>query len=286
MNEINNHLRRGNVIRGRYDSYKLSGLLNETDMSNVFIAESIRHGSQIVVKEYLHNHRSRAFDREGHAHGRIYEFGGHPNIVPAIEFTTLDDGTKLGVFPYVSGETLKSKLARIFPAVPHPSRVAPYFANICDAVDYINSLGIIHRDIKSDNVIMTEKASGSVAKVIDFGVCVHPETEDLDIEGAIIGTPAYFAPETIKGINNDPRSDVYSLGILGFRLLCNIVPFEGNNYSEIALRHLEDPLPQISAFNPYVKPAMQEVLEIATAKKPEDRYQTANELKKYFLRAI
>ncbi|HLD79637.1 MAG TPA: serine/threonine-protein kinase [Candidatus Nanoarchaeia archaeon] len=284
---ISYHLAPGNVVQGRYDAYKLRGLLDETGMSKVFVAESKRHESLIVVKEYLHNRRSHAFEREGYAHDKIHELGGHPNIVSAIEFIPLDDGTNLGVFPYVSGETLKNKLLKLYPFVFHPSRIAKYFAEICGAIDYINGLGIIHRDIKSGNVIITEKPSGLVAKVIDFGVSVHPEIEDLDLEGGVAyGTPQFIAPEAIIGDKKDYRSDIYSLGILGFQLLCNAVPFDDSNLTKIALQHLEDPLPQISAFNPYVKPAMQEVLEIATAKKPEDRYQTANELKKYFLRAI
>ena len=274
------HLVRGKVIHGRYDSYKVLGHLAATGMSKLVMAESEKHGSPIVIKEFLHNGRSRAFEREAYSHNIIYELGGHPNIVSAIDFITLEDDTKLGVFPHVAGETLKCKLLKMSPRAYTPRQIVKEFSEICKAMKHVNDLGIVHRDVKPANIIIAEKPSGSVAKLIDFGVSWHSDIKDFDEEGLLYGTLGYMAPEVAAG-TNDPRSDTYSLGIMLFQALSNRLPFEDAGVMALISRHQNDPLPKI----PYVTPAVQEVLEIATAKRPEDRYPDAGELDKAFTKA-
>src|SRR3989338_7745075 len=164
---ISYHLAPGNVVQGRDDSYMVYRSLARTPMSNVSLAWGHRSGKPIVLKEYLHDRRARAFDREAYAHNLMYELGGHLNIIPAREFRILEDGTKLGFFSYVVGENLEKLIhTKNEESGPFtPAELVPIVSDICDAVDYIHSLGIVHRDLKPSNVLVSQGSLGPIARV-------------------------------------------------------------------------------------------------------------------------
>jgi serine/threonine-protein kinase len=197
----------------------------------------------------------------------------HPAIATLFELTE-DDGDLLMVMEFVRGETLQ-KLAERMGKVP-PDFAAQLCSQALDGLWHAHRAGIVHRDLKPGNLMVT---GDGIVKVMDFGIARIAGSEHLTSDGFTMGTPAYMAPEQVRGAEVDARSDIYSMGVVLYRLWTGQLPFQGETPFAIAHRQLnEDPIPlKIAA--PELPSWCELVLSRALAKNPDERYQTALEFK-------
>jgi serine/threonine protein kinase len=200
----------------------------------------------------------------------------HPNIVP-IYSVDEKDGVVHFVMAFVDGESLGERLER----EPRPSveLVRRVLRDVADALDYAHRRGVIHRDIKPDNILLDRHGARPV--VTDFGIARAGETHSrLTVTGVAVGTPAYMSPEQAMGERElDGRSDIYSLGVLGYRMLAGELPFRASSSAAMMLKHMtEQPLP-LAGQRPDAPPALVAAVEHALAKRPEDRWQDAGALR-------
>ena len=214
----------------------------------------------------------RSFIDRFYHEARISGTLSHPNIV-----TLFDIGEESGLpylaMEFVEGETISSIVERgeRFP----PEKVIALVSQIASAVDYAHSKGVIHRDIKPSNLILYESER---VKVTDFGIAKLVDAE-MTQSGTLLGTPSYMSPEQAMGDKLDGRSDIFSLGVCAFEMLSGEQPFPGNNVTSILYKlvHVDPVEPANLEMNGLVPQKWHEVFSKVLAKKPDDRYQTAND---------
>lgn len=153
---------------------------------------------------------------------------------------------------------------------------------MCDALDYAHQRQVVHRDLKPSNVLLDESGYAIVA---DFGLAKRIDTHTSTQSGSIFGTTLYMAPEQWQAKPLSPQTDIYALGIMAYELLVGKVPFDADNIYDLMTQHIHDPLPDISAYYPAIGLRLQEVLNVATAKNPSDRYASARDFIHEFLAA-
>src|ERR671914_2694205 len=200
----------------------------------------------------------------------------HPNIVPIFSVDE-ESGLVYFVMAYLDGESVGERIER----EPRPplDLVRRVLRDVADALDYAHRRGVIHRDIKPDNILLDRHGARPV--VTDFGIARAGETQSrLTVTGVAVGTPAYMSPEQAMGERElDGRSDIYSLGVVGYRMLAGELPFRASSSAAMMLKHLsEHPLP-LAGQRPDAPPALVAAVEHALAKKPEDRWQDAGAMR-------
>ncbi len=193
------------------------------------------------------------------------------HILPVYDYGEQEGYTYL-VMRYVGSGTLKDLTDR--GALPLPAAAA-YFSQIADALHYAHDHGVVHRDIKTSNVLIGE---GQQCYLTDFGIAkLAQSSSHFTSTGSIIGTPAYMSPEQCSGLPADTRSDIYSLGIVLYEMLTGAVPFEAETPVAVVLMHVKDPLPSPRSANPAIPESVEKVLFRALAKDPDDRFQSAQD---------
>jgi serine/threonine protein kinase len=215
------------------------------------------------------------FRREAQAAANL----SHPNIVPVFDWGE-DDGVYFIVMEYVEGRALSAVLRD--PQKLPPNQIAQIGAGVAAALAFAHRHGVIHRDVKPGNVLITP--DGEV-KVTDFGIARAVNTEEsLTQTGAVMGTAAYFSPEQAEGKSVDARSDIYSLGVVLYEMAVGRPPFTGDSPVAVASKHVRDHpvLPRVA--NPAVPVALEAVIMKAMAKDPASRYASAEELRADLLR--
>jgi serine/threonine-protein kinase len=272
------------LVGGRYE---LGGVLGRGGMAEVHMGRDVRLGRNVAVKTLRADLASdptfqARFRREAQSAASL----NHPAIVAVYDTgEDLLNGTPLPyiVMEYVDGTTLRELLQsgrRLL-----PERALEIVAGVLQALEYSHRNGIIHRDIKPGNVMLTR--SGHV-KVMDFGIAraVADVGATMTATAAVIGTAQYLSPEQAKGEHVDARSDIYSTGCLLYELLVGRPPFVGDSPVSVAYQHVrEDPLPP-SQFDPEVPPEIDAIVLKALAKNPENRYQSADEMRADIDRAL
>ena len=174
---------------------------------------------------------------------------------------------------YVTGKTLKQVIRSRGPLVNEEA--VDIMKQLCSAISEAHSRGIIHRDIKPQNVIV--KADGSI-KILDFGIATAKGSMQLTQANNVMGSVHYLAPELAKGEAASPQSDIYALGIVLYEMLAGDVPFKADQAVQIALKHMREPMPDVRLINASVPQSIANVITRATTKDPNNRYGSCREM--------
>ena len=204
----------------------------------------------------------------------------HPGIATIYELHRNDDDL-LMVMEYVRGETLQTLSERLGPL--DPPQAAHVCVQVLDALTHAHRAGIVHRDLKPANVMLTDTG---IAKVMDFGIARMLGGEHYTHAGYMMGTPAYMAPEQVLGQEVDGRADLYSVGVLFYRLLSRQLPFQADTAIAMAQKQVAEAPTPIATFRPGLPPWCEAILEKALAKNPEARFQTAEAFRTAILTAV
>lgn len=213
------------------------------------------------------------FQREASAASKL----SHPNVVDVYDVGE-SEGRHYIVMEYVRGRTLKQLIAQR--GALHLDEAVDIMLQLTSAVAMAHEKHIIHRDIKPQNVLV--KDDGTV-KITDFGIAVAHGSVQLTQHHTVMGSAHYLAPETTRGEAPTEAVDIYALGIVFYELLSGSVPFQGSNPTEIAVKHLRDPMPYIRDFNPTIPQSVENIILRATAKKVSERYATVEEMREDLL---
>ncbi|MBI3361613.1 MAG: serine/threonine protein kinase [Chloroflexi bacterium] len=253
--------------------YVIKAELGRGGMATVYHAYDPRFKRDVALKvlprEFLHAPTFRVrFEREAQTIALLE----HPAIVPVYD-SGEEEGQPYLVMRYMTGGSLADRMARGLLSL---WELAQIFERVGDALDEAHSHGIVHRDVTPRNILFDGK---NTAYLSDFGIAKIVAASSVFTKGGIIGNPAYMSPEQARGERKlDGRSDVYSLGAVLFHALTDQPPYEAETPLGLALRHITDPVPTISAARPELSPAWQAIVARALAKYPADRYPTAGDL--------
>ncbi len=262
------------------ERYKLVDYLGQGGMSLVYRAIDIRTGHSVAVKilksEYNHDVEFlERFQREAHAAGRM----SHHNIVNLLDVGTEGDFRYL-VLEYISGNTLKDIIKE--KGALNPNTAIQIAIRILSALQHAHENGIIHRDIKPQNVLVN--TNGHI-KVADFGIARITNTKTISKKDMVIGSVHYSSPEQARGNIVQATSDIYSTGIVLYEMLTGRVPFIGDNPVTVAMQQVNAAPPPIRDLNPSVPPAIASVVMKALEKSPQRRFQSAREMADALLKA-
>jgi serine/threonine protein kinase len=263
-------------------NYLITDHVGSGGFGSVFKAEDVTTPGRIVAIKELHKKHTRnavikqRFFQEAVAMARL----DHPNLPRLFTFGE-DNGSYYLVMEFISGKLLSDEIQET--GSLSPARAAAIIEPVLEALSYAHGNGIIHRDLKPDNIILDEVGGRLTVKVLDFGIARMVGGENLTMAGEGFGTPAYMSPERISGGGgNDPRVDVYAVGIILFEMLSGKPPFHSLAtdpalyWTEMLELHSSEPLPALSSLG--VPASLESVTRKASAKRLEDRYPTANEM--------
>ena len=257
------------------DRYVLERELGGGAMSRVFVAEETSLGRKVVIKllppELAATLSVDRFRREIQLAASLQ----HPHIVPLLAAGEAGDLLYYSM-PLVEGESLRARLARDA-ELPVPEAVR-ILRDVADALSYAHRHGVVHRDIKPDNVLISD----GHALVTDFGVAKaldHARQSSVTATGLALGTPAYMAPEQAAADPHaDQRADIYALGVLGYEILAGQPPFTGRTAQAVVAAHLTQAPTPLAELRPSVPPALAALVMRCLEKRPADRWQSAGEL--------
>lgn len=265
-------------------NYQITAKLGEGGMGVVYLAEHPVIGRKVAIKaihpELSRNHEvvSR-FMTEAQSVNKI----GNEHIVEITDYGNTPEGEFYFMMEFLQGEALADRLRREH--VFDTTRAVHIGGQVADALAASHDHGIIHRDLKPENIFLVNRAStNDFVKVLDFGLAKLTQGDEKVSHktrtGSVMGTPYYMAPEQCEGRPNiDHRADVYSLGVILFEMMTGKVPFGGEGYGEIIVKHITMPPPSPRAINPMISEAFEAILMRALAKKREERFQTMGELR-------
>jgi len=260
----------GTVLSGRY---RLEAKLGSGGMSTVYLARDQTLDRPVAVK-VMHREMSEQADQlerfrqEARAVAKL----SHPNVVSVIDAGE-DGGYPYIVFEYVEGETLKQRISR--DGALEPQEAIAYAIEIARGLSMAHARNMVHRDIKPQNILIDAEGR---AKLTDFGISRQLEQDGMTATGRVLGTTDYVAPEQAMGHKVDPRTDIYSLGVVLYEMLVGQVPFSADSQVGVAMKHVNEELPDVQRRRPEVSAAVALAVERSTAKNPSERYQHVGEL--------
>jgi serine/threonine protein kinase/dephospho-CoA kinase len=288
------------LIGRRLGHWILVRRIGEGGMGIVYAAKDPLSGAQVAVKvlrlDEVHRipdpafrwkcleEAKERFRREAEVSRRLGE--NQPNIVQILGYGTLDDGRPYFVMEFLYGRSLDARMRQTVP--PTREELRRWFEQACDALSVIHEAGVVHRDLKPDNIWISEpKAGKSSAKLLDFGISKVKGGTSLTSPGMIPGTALYLAPERLSGSSDDPRSDIYAMGVILHEVLSGRPPFDADTIQGLYKMILMDPPPPIRPkAGLTVSRKMERLILDCLAKDPEARPQTALDLRTRFLEAL
>jgi len=255
------------------ERYEVIRPLGEGGMANVYLAQDTILNREVAIKVLRGEMATDAlallrFQREANAAATL----SHPNIVTIYDVGN-DKNKHYIVMEYIKGQTLKQLLGRR--GALHVAEAVYVMKQLTSAVQAAHEKGIIHRDIKPQNVMI--KDDGTI-KITDFGIAMAQDALQLTISDAVMGSVHYLAPELARGEAAKAQSDIYSLGIVFYELLMGDVPFRADTPVQVALKHLRDEVPMVRDVNPSIPQAVENIIIKATAKNKVNRYASCLEL--------
>jgi eukaryotic-like serine/threonine-protein kinase len=256
--------------------YQIEALIGEGGFGRVYSGKDVRLDRRVAIKVIRPDLAgARAFSDRFRKEAMALAKFRHPGIVPIYDIQE-HEGLIYFVMPLIVGDTLRTRLQMHRAIAPQETR--KLLVDLCQCLAATHRADIVHRDIKPDNVILEADATARPL-LMDFGIAKSVAELSVTNSGMIMGTPTYMSPEQMSGdAIVDHRSDIYSVGVLGYHMLTGRPPFVGATPSEVAYGHLtRDPEP-IRKLNPSVPAAMAAALERCLAKNPGDRFQSAGEV--------
>jgi eukaryotic-like serine/threonine-protein kinase len=259
------------LVGAQVGSFRIVRMLGRGGMGAVYLAEHPAIGSKVAVK-FLHESASAdaaAVDRF-YDEARAVNLVGHENIVGVFDLSVLPPARYYYVMEYLEGETLQALLQR----GPAPSDLAlDVLLQLCDALQCAHEHGVVHRDLKPDNVFLVPRhGTRHFVKLVDFGIAkLRGAGAGRTRAGVLVGTPEYMAPEQCDDGSVDARTDIYSLGIMAFELTTGRLPFTGT-VAQLLLSHLRRAPPRPSELAPGVDPRLEATILQAISKSPADRF--------------
>jgi serine/threonine protein kinase len=264
------------------DNFYVLSVLGYGGMSVVYKAKRLKKPRVVAVKtlrlQSLSDERTvKRFEREAELLGHL----NHPRIVQVFYSGTTKRGQPYFVMDYLTGENLSTIFKKR--GALSAARVRDIFSQVCGAVDHAHRCGVVHRDLKPGNIMITNDESGKdLIKVVDFGIArFEQEAQRLTRMGEVWGSPIYMSPEQCMGAQLDTRSDIYSLGVVMYEAITTRVPFLGKNYVEtMTLQIMNHPKPfaEMCPGKTFL-PALEKVVRKALEKEPDKRYQSMSELR-------
>ncbi len=254
--------------------YVIDGKIGQGGMGVVYGAHHPRIGKRVAIKvlapAYSANPRTvKRFEQEA----RLVNEIKHPNIVDVFQFGELPDGRSYFVMEWLEGEPLTARIDR--GQVPAPE-MAALLDVVCDALAAAHEHGVVHRDLKSDNVFIVKTGKARTVKLLDFGLAKLEGKSDLAAvhrtrSGVLVGTPAYMAPEQARGKTVDARTDIYALGVLAYKMLTGVMPFKADNAMDLIVMHLNAPPPAPNKLARDTPAELSRLVVRMMAKDPEER---------------
>ena len=271
------------------DKYRLERAIGTGGMGVVYEATDLRLGRRVALKILLARNFGnpgalRRFEREAQASARLR----HPNIVTVHDYGTLGSEGAYLVMELLRGTTLRAEFDRA--GSLHPPLAAEWFDQILDGVAAAHAAGVIHRDLKPDNVIVTRDPQGrEVLKILDFGLAKlsfgePPDPRSLTVPGTVLGTLRYMSPEQLSGDPTDERTDVFSIGVLVAQALIGRHPFQAPTTAAMVTGILQEPF-HIDGDAPELK-ELDRVLQLCLAKDRDDRYASMADVRRELIPAI
>lgn len=279
-------------------NYRITGIIGQGGMGTVYLGVNKYIQEQKVAIKVINHDMLNDFTRqrlEDEAH-RLASLN-HPNIVRLVNFHKDEKGSVYLIMEYAEGISIEKYLLEVNGLVVE-DRICPLFEPILDGIGCAhkhkskNEKGvlvpdpIIHCDIKPANIVITPDKEPKI-KILDFGIAKIVSEQD-GRASMVMGTPSYMSPEQVKGEELDERSDIYSLGVLLHQMLTGNAPYDTTTLTEqqINQKVVEEPLPRMATYYKYVSEKVQKIVDKATSKNPDDRYQTCEDFKKALRRAI
>ncbi len=270
----------GQTLAGKY---RVDEKLSEGGMGTVYRGTHVLMEKTVAIKVLRPSLAAdekivARFSREARAASRI----SHPNALSVTDFGEDENGIVFIVMEYLSGRTLK-QIIRDEGPLPL-ARTVEILRQVADALQAAHAQNVVHRDLKSDNIMLLTTAVGEHAKVLDFGIAKINEPDGefdagLTAPNLVIGTPQYMSPEQCsQDVDIDARSDIYSFGVILYEMLVGHVPFTGDSPTIVMMKHLQEPVPSILDERKDLPPSIARVVSRAMAKLPANRYQTVGEL--------
>ncbi len=273
-------------------NYRITGIIGQGGMGTVYMGvnkfiQEQKVAIKVINHDMLNDYTRQRLEEEAHRLASL----NHPNIVRLINFHKDEEGSVYLIMEYAEGVSIE-KFIRDINGLVVVDRICPLFEPILDGIASAhnhktkNEDGnmvpdpIIHCDIKPSNIVITPDKDPKV-KILDFGIAQIVNEQDGSTN-MIMGTPSYMSPEQIKGEKLDARSDIYSLGVVLHQMLTGNAPYDTTTMTEqqINQKVVEDPLPRMATYYKYIPEKVQKIVDKATAKNPEDRFQTCEEFKK------
>ena len=263
------------------ERYKIKSLLGEGGMASVYLADDLITRKEVAIKIIKEDTMKNPvnltrFEREARAAASL----NHQNIVKVINIGTYEGR------PYMVNELIKGQTLRDVLNVRGKFSVleaCDIMYQLCSAVLHAHQHGVIHRDIKPQNVYIT---NDSTIKLGDFGIATFQNASRVTRSEVVVGSVHYLAPEISQGNPASIKSDIYALGITFFELLTGKVPFDDESPVTVALMHIKDKMPSVRKFNPKVPQCVEKIINKACEKNPSSRYKSAFDMRKDIDRII
>jgi serine/threonine-protein kinase len=257
--------------------YKLLQRAGTGGMASVYKGQDLMLGRLVAVK-VLHESLTgnaeflRRFQQEAYAAANL----SHPNIVTVHDIGQ-DGHHYYIVMEFIEGQTLKELIRHQINTIGEPlniNRALDLAIQICAGIGYAHRAGLVHCDVKSQNVLITRD---SRVKVADFGIARAMSQSLPNDDSLVWGTPQYFSPEQAAGEAATPASDVYAIGVIMFEMLAGRLPFEAESHTALAVKHMREAPPPVTQFNPAVPLQIERVIAKVLSKEPAGRYRTADQ---------